>query len=308
METEYLGFEEQPSWEGSCGAYSFGHTMNLLGIPTSIGRSKILCKYVSPKDSFVSKLEWEKLKKIRSLYDLFDEVGTIESGLREGIKRNHCIPISINTESRKEAKKFIEENLSDGNPIILSVNWDYDYEDDGHWMVCAGKYKNKYIIIDSAPEDYIVDLYSWTELEDRFVWFEDEDDKDGYYEFNLIAVEPNSSSSCVKQMKGTFPELYNDEYLQEWWGYYLSDLIDVSENNFSAQNGSILLHDFLSNSFDKIVDNIVYWLSDIDKKDLEYELRNYLIVAKAYQFFIPANKNEEVLLSFSSALIGAMLY
>jgi len=42
MEAEYLGFEGQPSWEGSCGAYSFGHTMNPLGIPTSIGRSKIL--------------------------------------------------------------------------------------------------------------------------------------------------------------------------------------------------------------------------------------------------------------------------
>lgn len=308
METEYLGFEGQPSWEGSCGAYSFGHTMNLLGIPTSIGRSKILCKYVSPKDSFVSKLEWEKLKKIRSFYDLFDEVGTIESGLKSGIKRNHCVPISITTESGKEAKKFIEDNLSIGNPIILSVNWDYDFGDDGHWMVCAGKYNNKYIVIDSAPDDYIVDLYSWPELEDRFVWFEDEEDEDGYYEFNLIAVEPNTSASCVKKMKDIFPELYDDEYLQEWWGYYLNDLIDVSENNFGIQKDSILLYDFLSKNFNKIVDNIVYWFADIKKKDLEYEFNNYLIVAKAYQFCIPVNKKEETIISFSSALIGAMLY
>ncbi|GEM_PF-4191841 len=42
----------------------------------------------------------------------------------------------------------------------MSVNWDYDFGDDGHWMVCAGKYNNKYIVIDSAPDDYIVDLYS----------------------------------------------------------------------------------------------------------------------------------------------------
>jgi hypothetical protein len=41
MEKHYLGFEYQPYLQGSCGAYSFGHALNLIGIPHTIGKSKL---------------------------------------------------------------------------------------------------------------------------------------------------------------------------------------------------------------------------------------------------------------------------
>ena len=306
MATEFIGFELQPSWEGSCGAYSFGHAMTLAGIPTSIEKSKMLCKYISPKASFIRKLNWRKLKKIRSPYDLFDEVGTIERGLKSGIKKYNCTSNAITTNDILKAKTFLDRNVKLGYPIILSVNWDFDYEDEGHWMVCGGKYKNNYVIIDSAPDEDIVELYSWRELKQRFVWFNSDRDNDGYYEFNLIAVRSKTSPSCTNRMKYTFPKIHGDKNLQIWWGYYLNDLLEVTQNYYNSKN-SIRLSIFLNKNRKNIVDTLKYWFRDIDQEELKNEFKNYLIVSEAYGLTIPGNKKTEMLLSFTAALVGTLL-
>ena len=308
MEKEYLGFEYQPNYGGSCGVYSFGHALNLVGIPNLIDDSKHNVKFVSLFDSIKINL---RLKNLKKGFNLINDWGTLDGGIISGIKKSDCKPIQINTKNSEKAKKFINDNLIKGNPIIMSVNWDYDVNDGGHWAVCGGKSKNNYIVIDSAPVDAntdIISLYTWAELEDRFVWFKDAYDNDGYYEFNLIAVESKSTPSCVKQMGSIIEDLLDDGDLQEWWGYYLNDLLAVCDYDFKAKSKSILLGNFIAQHEKTIVEIINYWFGDIDIEDLEYELNNYLIVAKAYQLTISENKKEAAILSFASALIGTLTY
>jgi hypothetical protein len=311
MQNEFLGFEYQPDIEGSCGAYSLGHTLNLIGVPNTIDNTKMMCRYVSPSESVMKTIKKVLGGKWIEIIDPLGEVGTEESGIKSGLKKSGCQPIILNTEHSKKARTFIDKNLSLGNPIIMSVNWDYNEEDLGHWMVCAGKYKNKYIVIDSAPlEDDTekIDLYNWVELEDRFVWFEEDDDEDGYYEFNLIAAKSSASPSCVKQMNNIFPYLIEDEDLQEWWGYYLNDLLDVSEYDYGINKGSIQLSELINKHYDSIIESLVFWFEEIDLDDLEYEIGNYILVAKAYQLSVPERKREEALISFTSALVGTLIY
>lgn len=311
MKNEFLGFEYQPDIEGSCGAYSLGHTLNLIGVTNTIDDTKMKCRYVSPSESVMKKIKKVLGGNWTEILDPFGEVGTIESGINAGLKKSGCQPITLTTENSKNARIFIDKYLSLGYPIIMSVNWDYDEGDDGHWMVCAGKYKNKYVVVDSAPLDdktEIIDLYNWEELEDRFVWFEEDGDDDGYYEFNLIAAKSISSPSCVKQMNIIFPYLIEDEDLQEWWGYYLNDLLDVCEYNYGIKKGHIQLAELINMHYDSILESLCFWFEEIDEDDLEYEIGNYLLVAEAYQLSVPERKREEALISFSSALVGTLIY
>lgn len=311
MENEFLGFEYQPGIEGSCGAYSFGHSLNLVGIPNSIEGSKSKCKYVSPGKSVKNTIKKVSQGKWEEIFKPFGDVGTIESGIIAGLMKSSCTPLTLTTDNPKKARLFIDKNLSLGNPIIMSVNWEYDEGDDGHWMICAGKYKNKYVVIDSAPleeETEKIDLYNWAELKDRFMWFEEGGDEDGYYEFNLIAAKPSASPSCVKQMNDVFPYLIEDEDLQEWWGYYLNDLLDVCEYNYGVKKGYVELSEIIKKNYDLITETICFWFDEIDAKNLEYEIGNYLLVSSAYQLAVPENKKEAALISFVSALSGTLIY
>ncbi len=104
------------------------------------------------------------------------------------------------------------------------------------------------------------------------------------------------------------PYLADDEYLQEWWGYYLNDLLDVCEYIYGIKKGHIQLSELIEIHYDSILEVISYWFEEIDEKDMEYELDNYIFVAAVYQLSIPESKREEALISFCSALIGALIY
>lgn len=291
MENEFYGFNYQPDWYdldlgGSCGVHSLSHALNLLGIPNTIDDIKIKCRYISIKDGFFSN-------------------GTDEKGIIAGIKKYGCNPIINDNYNVEKSKSFLEKNISLGYPVIMWVNWDEDEEDTGHWLVCGGRYKNKYVIIDSAPaedETELIDLYTWEELKNRCVWYDNEHDE-GYYGFYFIAIESNQTPSCVKQMNKLFTSLSEDEDLREWWGYYLNDLLEVCDYNYG---GSIQISDLIKKHFNSVTQLLSFWFADIDENDLEYELNNYLIVAEAYKLSV--NKKEEALISISSSLAGTLIY
>lgn len=293
MESEFYGFNYQPDWYdlnlgGSCGVHSLSSALNLLGIPNIIDDTKIKCRYISPKNGFFT-----------------NDFGTDEKGIIAGIKKFGCNPVINDNYSPEQSKSFLEKNISLGFPVIIWVNWDEDEEDSGHWLVCGGKYKSKFVIIDSAPaasETEIIDLYTWEELKARCVWYDNQEDE-GYYGFYFIAIESRQTPSCVQQMDYIFTALSEDEDLQKWWGYYLNDLLEICDYKYG---GGIQLSEVIKKHYYTIIELLCYWFADIEEDDLEYELNNYLIVAKAYKLSV--NKKEEALISISSSLAGTLIY
>lgn len=322
-----LGFEKQnllSMW--ACGAYSFGHLLNLFSIPNYVDENIKTCKTIPHPLSFK-----------------FWDGGTSEASIKIALKKVGFHPKEFFEYNENRIIKSIDFYSKKNQPLIISV------DNDNHWMLLVKKYKEKYIIIDSGgTESNTILLYKWETLKrrwrtecddcegDKVEWCSYCDgygkDESGYCNkckgygytkrcnscggtgFRYYGILPihskkeNFNDNLLRNLEQHIISIKNNSNLQEWWGYYLNDLMEVSENNFGNQNKSILLYDLLFASYNKIVDNIVFWFVDIEKKNLENEFKNYLIVAKAYQFSIPINKKEETLISFSSALIGSMLY
>lgn len=322
-----LGFEKQKlSTMWACGAYSFGHLLNLFGIPNYVNENIKVCKTIPHPMTFK-----------------FWNGGTSEESIKRALKKIGFMPKDYYGFNDTRIKKTFDYYSKINQPVIISV------DNDQHWMLFVKRYEDKYIIIDSGgSETNTILFYKWETLRGRLKTECDdcEGDKvewcsccDGYGEdetgyctkckgygyigkcrkcngsgFRFYGIVPGRTQIksinvyALKNIDKYINILKNNYNLQERWGYYLNDLIDVSENNFGIHKDSVLLYDFLSKNYNKIVDNIDYWFADIEKKDLEDEFKNYLIVAEAYQFCIPINKKEETLISFSSLLIGAMLY
>lgn len=308
---EYLGFEKQPSTEGSCGAYSLGHALNLVGIPCSIRQVKKDCKYTSNLESLG--------KYLRDIFSTLDgglppggpfvHVGTEDVGIKGGLNKYGCSTVYLSTKSENKAKGFIDNNLQKGFPVIMCVNTCREVDDTGHWFVCGGNYKSKYVIIDSYPDSNVVTLYDWTKLKRRFYWIEEDEDgeEESFYQFDLIAVK-SKTSTCVGQMDKVFDRLNRNKYLQQWWGIYLSDLVSIADSGKINNPRMILLSKLLMDNYNHLVETIPYWLADISKSDLAYELKNYILVAEAYNFYVPEKKAQKILVSFTSAIIGELIY
>lgn len=304
---EPLGFEYQPWHEGSCGAYSFGHAMSLVGKPITINEAKKKVRYISPGTASLN-----KAKKFMSISYSELDTGTYEEWIIGGVKKVGCIPHHYKTPSPDKAFKFLDSSLAKGMPVIMTVNWTYGPDDDGHYMVCAGKKGQSYIVVDSAG-DWVVELYSKRQLEDRFVWFYNAEEeplkaktKEWYYEFSMTAVDNGKYPTAVKNFGKVFPKLYNDETLLEGWGYYLTDLIDCLPRLSATDD--INASEYIRQHRQMLRSSILHWLAETDGKTFDYYIEHYIIVAEAYGFTFSAAVQEEFLSSFIVALIGCLLY
>ncbi len=159
-----LGFEQQgflfTNTEWACGAYSFGHLLNLLGLSNSIDKNKKILKTEG------GVLDLPPLEILKGLFNKYKNVGgTTHPNIIKQIRKIGS-EIIIEESYEKEAKALLDRNLNKLIPFIVNV------DDSDHWMVVAGKFKNKYIVIDSADENTI-DFYTWDELSDRWAcWCE----------------------------------------------------------------------------------------------------------------------------------------
>ncbi|GIK21761.1 MAG: hypothetical protein BroJett005_11750 [Ignavibacteriota bacterium] len=305
MSDKPLGFEYQPIYEGSCGAYALGHALNLIGITGEIENHKYSSNYVSISRSASKHLSPSAfLHPIRTYIEISANVGTSERGVLSGIKKSGCLPITLENYSRTESRKLLDNILSNDYPIILFSNWLRDVDDDGHWFVCAGKSNDKYIIIDSSPQQAnkrIISLYTWDEISRRSIFF---DEESSYFQFYGFAIQPKDKVSAVPHLHKVLPQLFRDDSLREWWGYYLEDLRYIFDK--TGNNGDVVTaKDFFTRYSRSFIENVSFWSLETEKQRFRAELKNYELVATAYDFALSKTKIDEALIRFSSALTTA---
>ncbi|MDX9712560.1 MAG: hypothetical protein RBT56_08555 [Ignavibacteriaceae bacterium] len=299
-----LGFEYQPDYEGSCGAYALGHALNLVAITGEIDNFKNSSNYTSITRSVKKNLKWYNFLNRNTYQKISSDVGTSERGILSGIKKAKCTSVLIDNYSETESQKLLDQYLDNESPVILYANWDKNEEDDGHWYVCAGKSGNKYIIVDSSPllvSKGVISLYTWVELARRCIVFEEDS---SYFQLYGFAVQPKDKISAVPHLHKVLPQLFRDEPLREWWGYYLEDLRYIFDNTVMEYD-FIISKDFFTRYSRTFIENVSFWNPDIEKSRIQKELNNYSLVAEAYNFAISKSRLDEVLISFTAALTTA---
>ena len=305
MSYKLLGFEYQPDYEGSCGAYALGHALNLVGITGEIDNFKNSSNYRSISRSVKKHLSWYSIFYPRYTYQkISSDVGTSERGIISGIKKAGCTSVLIDNYSETESQKLLDKYLERGSPVILFANWDKNEEDDGHWYVCAGKSGNKYITIDSAPllaSKGVISPYTWVELSRRSLVYEE---ASSHFQLYGFAVQPKDHISAIPHLYKVLPQLFRDESLREWWGYYLADLQYIFDK--TGNNGDVVsAKDFFTKYSRSFIENVSFWSLETEKQRFREELKNYELVASAYDFSISKSRLDEALIRFSSALITA---
>ncbi len=304
MSYKPLGFEYQPDYDCSCGAYALGHALNLVGITGEIENFKSSSNYTSITRSVKKNLKWYNFLDRNTYQKISSDVGTGERGILSGIKKVKCTSVLIDNYSETESQKLLDKYLENGSPVILYANWDKNEEDDGHWYVCAGKSDNKYIIIDSAPllaSKGVISLYTWVELSRRSIVFEEDN---SYFQLYGFAVQPKDKISAVPHLHKVLPQLFRNEWLRDWWGYYLEDLRYIFDK--TGDDGDVLTaKDFFAHYSKLLIDNVSFWSLETEKQRFKDELKNYQLVATAYDFAVSKFSLDEALIRFSSALITA---
>jgi hypothetical protein len=122
-----LGFQKQGVFSNmfSCGAFSTGHALNLSGMTSEIKPLK------------------KRLKTGSHIFDFGKGYGTSEEFIIRHLKKFGKVR-EISVYSPIDFKKSITASLKKYYPLIINV------DDTDHWMVLAGKIKDKYIIVDSG--------------------------------------------------------------------------------------------------------------------------------------------------------------
>jgi len=303
-----VGFVDQFE-DGTCGVYALAHLMNLLGSPAYIEDAELHTNFRSKSDSFkkhftvydtIFNFNWTKTK-------ILSGYGVKEKGMISAVQKLGWKPTPFKTLSEMEAQEFIDEKLRMKSPILLKVNYSKTLNDDGHWFVCGGIHKDKYIIIDSEPiasNKGILSLYSWEELYRRNTWYNDEGK---YFQFQAIGVESNSKISLMPKLFEYLGILQKNLTLQYWWGLYLADLVDIFGTKDKINN-PYSAEDFFKKYSGIIKENISYWIEKVETKSLIQELNNYRVVAVAYNMSFEKERLEEVLVGFTTALIGTLFF
>ena len=105
-------------------------------------------------------------------------------------------------------------------------------------------------------------------------------------------------------MHKVLPQLFRDDSLREWWGYYLEDLRYIFDK--TGNNGDVVTaKDFFTRYSRSFIENVSFWSLETEKQRFRAELKNYELVATAYDFALSKTKIDEALIRFSSALTTA---
>lgn len=172
---ESLMFDYQKS--GMCGHRSLIHALALLGIN------------LTEKDA----IRLTGVTRARAA-----ETGTSEKKLIKAIRKAGCQPHVHTCNSEKKAKSRIGTFLKKGMPVIIST------DDEQHWAVLAGRYKDRYYWIDSA-DPRLVGHWKWDDIAE---WMEYDDAE--YYFIGI--AEKDMSHSVVKRFHELYPLLKVKQY------------------------------------------------------------------------------------------------
>lgn len=338
-----LGFQKQKfSTMWACGAYSFGHLLNIFGISNYVDNNIKACKTIP-----------------NPLTIKFWDGGTDEGNILKALKKVKFNAAELNAFDSEKAKKILDQSLKNHKPVILSV------DNDRHWLVAVGIYKNKYVLIDSgSDESNTIVFYSWNKLRSRWDTICDDckgsevewcNRCSGYgfclecfgrgrhileYCFNCggtgnclscegygweeycnsclgtgiryYGIVANYSSrksftnlSFLKTLNKFIDLLSKDRVLQEYWGYYLLDLMKIF-NSVKSKSKSISAGYFI-NHYKNIILKGVRFGAPNSEYDFDYHLKNYSIVADAYGFNLNKSVSDEKLIALTSVFTKSML-
>jgi hypothetical protein len=264
---EQIGFDSQGALAGNCAQRSLIHALLLLGIPIS--------------DTIA-----HRRTGVGRFVVMFK--GTTESALTKAIHRSGCIASLHETTRATEARTTIDQFLVNGMPVIVNV-------DSEHWFVLSGKQsRDEYYWIDSS-EYPIVGCDDWEQIQE---WM---DSEDRHYVF--IGVRPADDRqldhSIVKDF-GRVSDLWDDEELAEWWGYYLEDLTEMFD--CPSEGPIIQASEFFERYGEEVVDAVDYAHGFSDRNLLKWEMGNYVKVAKAHKLTLSEEARESALIGISVAL------
>jgi hypothetical protein len=264
---EQIGFQSQGTFSGNCGQRSLIHSLLLLGIPVS-----------------------ERTAHERTKVGWFTVMfrGTGEEALEKAIERSGCIASLNETFSADEARRRIDGFLDCGMPVIVNMNG-------VHWFVLAGKTPfGRYWWIDSS--DYpLMGSASWSRVQD---WMTSND-----HHFVFIGVRPAQDDQLERSLIPNFSkvsDLWDDEDLADWWGYYLEDLADMFD--CPTDGSGLTASDFFSRFSKEIVDSIEFYHGDAERASLKWEIGNYEKVAVAHRMSISEGKVHSALIKLSAAI------
>lgn len=127
----------------------------------------------------------------------------------------------------------------------------------------------------------------------------------GYRHYAICAI-PSEPSLCehsgVSRASVFVKPLVRDQALQEYWGYYLSDLLDCQRTMRQVQSGSALsVAEELERLREELYETSLHWLADLPRASILYELSNYVLVARTYNMLIPADKADRFHREFTMA-------
>lgn len=264
---EQIGFQPQGTFSGNCAQRSLIHSLLLLGIPVS-----------------------ERTAHERTGVGWFTVMfrGTGEKALGKAIERSGCIASLNETPSADEARTRIDRFLDCGMPVIVNMNG-------VHWFVLSGKTAfGKYWWIDSS--DYpLMGSASWSKVEE---WMTSSD-----RHFVFFGIRPVKDAQLDRSLIMNFSkvsDLWDDEDLADWWGYYLEDLVDIF--NCPTDCSGLAASAFFGRFSKEIVDSIEYYHGDAERSNLKWEIGNYEKVAVAHRMSISEDRIHTALIKLSAAI------
>lgn len=193
-----------------------------------------------------------------------------------------------------DTRKLVDSYLAKECPIIIGTD---DYN---HWMVLAGKSSDgKYFWVDSNDDD-LYGIDGWDEVAD-WMYTTVDSARGDYY---LIALEPNDSNgprhSIVKKFSAVY-DLFDDNDLAEYWGYYLEDLTEAFDCPKDGE-ASISAEEFFD-QYGKLIYNAAcyyYWYAD--ERQMKWEFSNYRTVARCHQLTVSQSGIPNAIANLSAAL------
>ncbi len=222
--------------------------------------------------------------------------GTDEIGLEKAANQYDCELISMESEgSTNEILKSLKSNLKKGLPAILCVDkW-------GHWITVVKHEGDKYICVDSGERKVIILL---SELELLRRWKFMGEDKTPTYSWFILKpwfktrTKARINIAIAKQLMSA---KYEDLALK--WDSYFNVLKEVTRNKNPMSEYTITFKEFLRRNQKMIVELVADWQGEIEYKELDIVLENFLFVANVYDMVIHLGDEKTALITFSSILM-----
>lgn len=244
----------------SCGAHSVYHSLLCLGVVADKSKVVDLASLSPFGDGFGLSLdELKKLAKGHGVKSVDLSTSAGNAGLRQ-------LRLNIN------------RHLGLDHPVVLGV------EQDGHWVVIAGRKGNTYYWIDSAGEQ-IAGQADWNEVVD---WIgEPQDDPNYYAAMAVYPVNGPTKRSLVPWMDSLWETLATDDELANYWGYYLEQLDNVLD--YGGSKPTIPAGEFFRINEEAIVQPVLWADTDgeLDEDAVRDIYRSYWTVADMHSLMVP---------------------